>query len=86
NGAYKEIIRRLAGDPATTRLLIEAQKAWLGWRDAECAFASSPNAGGSMFAMVVSTCLETVTKKRAAELGAYLRCAEGEADCPVPAK
>ena len=86
NGAYREIVRRLKDDPATTSLLVEAQKAWIAYRDAECGFASSANAGGSMFPMAVSMCLETITKKRAAELGAYLRCAEGDAGCPVPAK
>ena len=86
NGAYKEIVRRLKDDPTTTRLLVQAQKAWLGWRDAECAFSSSPNAGGSIFQMVYSMCLETLTKKRVAKLGAYLKCGEGDLGCPVPAK
>src|SRR5476651_1705574 len=39
NVAYKDIIARLKGDAATTKLLVAAQKAWIGYRDAECDFS-----------------------------------------------
>jgi uncharacterized protein YecT (DUF1311 family) len=86
NGAYRDIMRRLKDDAPTTKLLVTAQKAWIGYRDAECAFADSANAGGSIYPMAVSMCLEAMTKKRAAELGAYLKCGEGDTSCPVPAR
>ena len=56
NRSYKEIVRRLKDDAATTKLLVTAQKAWIAYRDAECAFSSSANAGGSIYPMVVSNC------------------------------
>ena len=86
NGAYREIMRRLKGDADAARLLAAAEKAWIAYRDAECAFASSAEAGGSIYPMVVSICLEGVTKERTRELGAFLQCAEGDTGCPVPGK
>jgi uncharacterized protein YecT (DUF1311 family) len=86
NGAYKEIIRRLKDDNATTKLLVAAQKAWIAYRDAECAFSSSANAGGSIYPMVVSICLEAATKERTRELSAFLKCGDGDTGCPVPGK
>jgi uncharacterized protein YecT (DUF1311 family) len=85
NRSYKEIIRGLKGDATTTKLLVEAQKAWIAYRDAECAFSTSANEGGTIHPMVFSICLEGVTKKRTAELSAYLKCAEGDTGCLVPA-
>ena len=85
NGAYKEIVRRLKDDNATTRLLVTAQKAWIAYRDAECAFSSSANAGGSIYPMALAICLEAVTKQRTKDLGVFLKCGDGDTGCPVPA-
>jgi uncharacterized protein YecT (DUF1311 family) len=85
NRSYREIVSRLKDDPATVKLLATAEKAWIGYRDAECAFAGSSNLGGTIYPMEVSMCLEAMTKKRTAELGAYLKCGEGDLGCPVPA-
>ena len=86
NGAYKDILRRLKDDGDKTKLLIAAQKAWLGFRDAECAFSASGVMGGSIYPMVVSLCLEEVTKARIKGLSVYQKCEEGDTTCPVPAK
>lgn len=85
NAAYAQIRGRLKGDPATTKLLVAAQRAWVGFRDAECAFSSSGTLGGSMNGMITDECLDTLTKKRLIELNAYLHCGEGDPACPVPA-
>jgi uncharacterized protein YecT (DUF1311 family) len=84
NVAYKEITRRLKGDAAAMQLLVAAQKAWIGFRDAECGFANSANAGGSIYPMVYAQCLERLTKARTSDLRAYLKCGEGDLGCPVP--
>ena len=84
NAAFKEIRDRLKDDPATTKLLVTAQRAWIGFRDAECAFSSSGTIGGSMNAMILDECLDALTKKRLVELNAYLHCQEGDPACPVP--
>jgi len=84
NKEYQEITRRLKDDTATAKLLVSAQKAWIAFRDAECAFSSSANVGGTIYPMVYSYCLERVTSARVKELGVYLKCAEGDLGCPVP--
>lgn len=84
NASYKEIVRRLKDDAATTKLLVTAQKAWLAYRDAECAFSSSANAEGSIYPMVFSICLEEVTRQRTKELSVFLKCGDGDTGCPAP--
>ena len=86
NGAYKTILRRLKDDAATAKLLVAAQKAWIAFRDAECAFADSENAGGSIYPMVYAECLERLTEARTSALRLYLKCGEGDLGCPAPGK
>ena len=86
NAAYKEVMARLKNDQNTTTQLQAAQKAWLFFRDAECAFSSSSTSGGSAYPMVLSMCLDKLTRARTQELRAYLKCEEGDTSCPVPGK
>ena len=85
NATYKQIEQRLKGSADAKKLLITAQRAWLAFRDAECAFATSGSSGGSIYPMVYSMCLDTVTQARTKGLQTYLSCGEGDASCPVPA-
>jgi uncharacterized protein YecT (DUF1311 family) len=86
NGVYKQIVGRLADDRGKTMRLIEAEKAWIAFRDAECAFANSDTEGGSIHSMEVTLCEEKLTNIRARQLRSYLKCGEGDMECPVPAK
>ena len=86
NGVYKQIVARLADDAAKTKRLIEAEKAWIAFRDAECAFANSDTEGGSIHSMELTLCQEKMTKTRTEELRSYLKCGEGDLGCPAPAK
>jgi uncharacterized protein YecT (DUF1311 family) len=86
NAVYKQVTSRLKGDAKQANLLVTAQRAWVAFRDAECAFVSSPTTGGSINAMVEANCLDRVTSARANDLKAYLQCTEGDADCPLPPK
>jgi uncharacterized protein YecT (DUF1311 family) len=86
NAVYRQIIGRLKNDKATTTLLVTAQKAWVGFRDAECAFSTSGNAGGTVYPMIQAICLDGLTTKRISDLRTYLKCEEGALDCPVPAQ
>ena len=86
NKTYRQITLRLKGDEKTTRLLVEAQKAWLSFRNAECTFATSASADGSVYPMLVTRCRDGLTGKRIDDLKNYLKCAEGDLSCPVPSK
>lgn len=86
NAAYKEVTERLKDSKAALTQLQTAQKAWLFFRDAECAFSSAGVTGGSAYPMVLSQCLDKLTQARTKELRAYLACEEGDTICPVPRK
>lgn len=49
-----------------------AQRAWIGYRDGQCALSGFSARGGSMEPMLVSGCLAELTSKRTAELKALL--------------
>jgi uncharacterized protein YecT (DUF1311 family) len=81
NAAYQAITRRLADDPAR-RSLVEAQRAWIRLRDAECAFDTNIYEGGSIRPMMFSECRRRMTEQRTADLNTYLSC--NQDGCTVP--
>ncbi|MGF6176895.1 lysozyme inhibitor LprI family protein [Ensifer sp. 4252] len=85
NSLYKQIETRLKDDADTTKLLVAAQRAWVAFRDAECNFSSSTVAGGSVYPFISSSCLDGMTQIRIENLKGYLKCTDGDLDCPVPA-
>lgn len=86
NATYGKIEHRLRDDPDTKKLLVAAERAWIAFRDAECAFSATGAEGGTMFPMTVSMCLTDLTEARTAQLEAFLHCEEGDTSCPVPAE
>ncbi|MBX9409084.1 lysozyme inhibitor LprI family protein [Pseudomonas baetica] len=84
NTVYQQITGRLKDNPDSKKLLVNAQRAWIGFRDAECAFSSSGVAGGSVYPLIYSSCMTAVTKVRVETLKQYLKCEEGDMGCPVP--
>lgn len=86
NRVYKQITSRLKDDKAARKLLLTSQRDWLAFRDAECAFATSTSARGSIYPMLVAQCRDALTRKRVKQLESYLHCQEGDMSCPVPPK
>lgn len=84
NAVYQQITGRLKDNPDAKKLLVSAQRAWVGFRDAECKFSASGVAGGSVYSLIYSNCLTGVTKVRVEALKEYLKCEEGDMSCPVP--
>ena len=68
NRAYQEIQKRLAEDADGKSRISAAQKAWIGFRDAECDFQTYLSKDGSIYPMLVSECFTILTKKRTEEL------------------
>jgi len=58
----------LAYDAEGDKLLIAAQRAWVGFRDAHCAAASFSFKGGSMEPFVKGMCLAVTTGARTEQL------------------
>ena len=80
NVLYRQITARLKDDKATTELLVAAQRAWVAFRDAECALSASGVSGGTAHGMIPAN------GKRIDDFKDYLKCQEGALDCPIPAK
>lgn len=85
NAAYGEIMKRLADDQEARKLLQTAQRAWIGFRDAECNFATDDSKDGSIYPMLQANCLQAQTEDRLKQLSTYLNCQDGDMSCPVPA-
>jgi len=84
NALYQQITARLKSNPESKKLLVGAQREWIGFRDAECKFASSAVTGGSVYPLIYSNCVTELTKARVETLKNYLKCQEGDLSCPVP--
>jgi len=84
NVVYQQITGRLKDNPDRKKLLVGAQRAWIGFRDTECKFSASGVEGGSVYPLIYSNCLTVVTKARIEALKQYLECQEGDMSCPVP--
>lgn len=84
NALYQQITERLKGSPDSKKLLVGAQRAWIGFRDAECKFSASGVEGGSVYPLIYSHCITDLTKARVEAFKTYLKCQEGDLSCPVP--
>lgn len=82
NKAYQVLVSKLESSSISLEKLREAQRAWIGFRDAECAFESSAVEGGSAQPMVRNGCLEALTKARTQRLKEHASCEEGDLSCP----
>jgi uncharacterized protein YecT (DUF1311 family) len=93
NKVYRQITDRLKSKDKDDdgyfrnilKALIKAQRAWIAFRDAECAFVGSKTTGGSVNSSIIGACLSGLTQQRRKELEEYLDCKEGDLSCPVPA-
>jgi len=65
NKAYKVLMADLT--PARKTQLLEAQRAWIKFRDANCSFYLDPD-GGTMARVSANDCVMTTTASRAVEL------------------
>ncbi|VTZ49189.1 Urease-associated protein [Methylocella tundrae] len=86
NAIYRDVIARLKGSEETRQLLITAQRTWLQFRDAECAFSANAVKDGSIYPAVLQNCRTALTAGRVKALKAYLTCQEGDTGCPVPSQ
>jgi uncharacterized protein YecT (DUF1311 family) len=69
-------------DSATKLRLFEAERAWISYRDKECAYQVGPQQeGGSIWPMEMSNCLEQMTAARIRELTKLRGCTAGVSVC-----
>ncbi len=78
NRAYAAAMTSLS--PPSQALLRTAQRRWLAFRDAHCAFVAS--GGGSVTPMVRAGCLADLSRARASQIAAATtQCPEGDVAC-----
>lgn len=64
--------------------LTKAQRAWVGFRDAECTLEAVGEEGGTAQPMIYSQCLSRLTQLRTEQLQKRLDCQEGDLTCIAP--
>ena len=79
NATYGKLLAKLT--PPGRSALQTAQRAWLAYRDAQCAFETLGTAGGSVHPFVLSACLEEMTVAQTGRLAAQANCTEGDLSC-----
>jgi uncharacterized protein YecT (DUF1311 family) len=76
---YNQLLSRL--DPEDRKSAIEAQKAWMVFRDTECGLSARIQGFtpmGSMYGLVYGDCATWMNSLREKELASYLRALRGE--------
>jgi uncharacterized protein YecT (DUF1311 family) len=71
NRIYKDVRWQVKGEQRT--LLIDAQVAWIQYRDKTCDFETFASRQGSGYSGFMSACLERMTKARSEELQTYFK-------------
>jgi uncharacterized protein YecT (DUF1311 family) len=67
---------------AAGRLKLQAaQRAWIAYRDAQCAFDTMGSVGGSMHPLAYSTCADALTREQTKVLDQQLNCDDGDTSC-----
>jgi uncharacterized protein YecT (DUF1311 family) len=79
NDVYQRLLAKLT-DPKQKALLEDAERAWIAYRDKQCAFQTS-NAAGSVRPLIQFGCLDEKTNVHVAELNRQLNCKEGDPSC-----
>jgi uncharacterized protein YecT (DUF1311 family) len=73
NEVYRQVRAKYSENPRSETQLIEAQRAWIRFRDRECTFSRSRYEGGSIAPLVYSSCIDRLTQQRTTELENYLK-------------
>lgn len=71
NAVWAEL-RDRRGEGYSWDPILEAQRAWVPFRDAHCESVAAPYEGGSIQPLIRSSCLADVTEQRTAQLRDFL--------------
>ena len=83
NALYRQMMPRY--NPADQALIRDAERKWLDYRDAECAFETNLSVGGTIHPMDETMCRTERTEARIKELQKQLHCTE-DLGCNPPDK
>ncbi|MXP46838.1 DUF1311 domain-containing protein [Altererythrobacter luteolus] len=74
NAAWR-LARARSGSDESGDELLQAQRAWIAFRDAHCAFEAGIYRGGSIVPLIHSNCMTSLTRARTEQLRAYVEMA-----------
>lgn len=77
--AYQALTERIT--PEGREKLEAARQAWIAYRDAQCDFDTFGSRDGTLYPMVQSTCLASLTRAQTQLLNEQLNCQEGDLSC-----
>jgi len=89
NHLYQQMGDRLRGDDQARRMLVDAQRKWLSFRDSECAFQTLRTVGASVQPLRQNSCLADLTRNRVTDFQNLLACTRGggeqaTSECSIP--
>lgn len=79
NAAYAILLGRIS--LKGREKLQEAQRSWIKYKDAQCAFDTMGTIGGSIHSMIAAQCLTDLTEQQTKRLQRQLACQEGDVSC-----
>ncbi len=68
NAQWAKVLAIYGDDAESKKLLLDGQRAWLKYRDAQCQLAALDSRGGSIWLLINSGCLASLTRQRTQEL------------------
>ena len=68
NAEWAKATAAYKGDKDAEKLLLDGQRAWLKYRDAQCQMDAYDSIGGSIWPLINSGCLADLTRRRTREL------------------
>jgi len=80
NDLFKQLMAARKGKPQQ-RLLLNAQRSWLAFRDASCEFEASGYLGGTLAPVEKLQCMKNATAIRNTQLRDYASCS-ADGGCP----
>lgn len=79
NAAYARLTAKVGAGGRTS--LVEAQRAWIKYRDLQCGFETLGAVGGSIHTMLAAICRTELTRDQTKRLQRQLDCVEGDLSC-----
>lgn len=79
NAAYAKLSANVSAEGRSK--LVEAQRSWIKYRDAQCAFETLGTVNGSIHPLEVAQCEAELTKEQTKRLDRQLNCEDGDPSC-----
>ncbi|MEJ0063191.1 MAG: lysozyme inhibitor LprI family protein [Alphaproteobacteria bacterium] len=79
NAVYKKLMKKIS--PAGQKELRAVQRAWIAYRDRQCAFNNLGTVNGSVHPMLISQCTSDLTREQIKILREQAECGENDFTC-----